>query len=240
MKVDVVWTPAGLDHLELEGRAVVVIDVLRSSTTILAALEAGARRVIPAASSEEAMRIATSLGRSHVLLCGERGGVKVEGYDLGNSPAEFAADVVAGATLVASTTNGTPAMGRAAMAPLLLIGCLRNVTATVRRVLASGLIPTFVCAGRQGVVSLDDAACAGLMVETLLEERWSRELSDGAVAARLVAAGLGPPDAAFLATTAAGQALVAIGLGGDLAYCAQRDASGVVPEMRDGALMLPG
>ncbi|MFQ5890273.1 MAG: 2-phosphosulfolactate phosphatase [Gemmatimonadota bacterium] len=239
MRIDVLWTPAGVTGIDLEGRVAVVVDVLRSATTILTALEAGARCAIPAESTEEAMRIANSLGRSNVLLCGERGGVKVEGYDLGNSPMEFTADRVAEATLVVSTTNGTPAMCRAAGADLLLIGCLRNMSSVVRRVRASGLAPAFVCAARHGTVSLDDAVCAGLMVRSFLSDDGQNELSDGARAALEVAAALGRPTADFLVTTAAGKALAEIGLVEDLPYCAAADVSSAVPEMRDGGLVLP-
>ena len=89
MKIDVFFTPLGLNAGDLAGRAVVVIDILRSTTTIVTALANGARAIIPAASSEEAVRLAGNLEKNGVILAGERKGVKIPGFALGNSPLEI-------------------------------------------------------------------------------------------------------------------------------------------------------
>ena len=88
MKIDVHFTPLGLGAADLAGRGVVVIDVLRATTTIITALANGAKAVIPAATSEEAVRLASNLEKDGVLLAGERRSVKIEGFALGNSPRE--------------------------------------------------------------------------------------------------------------------------------------------------------
>ncbi|NIP79971.1 MAG: hypothetical protein GWM90_12415, partial [Gemmatimonadetes bacterium] len=88
---------------------VVVVDVLRATSTIVEALANGARAVFPVATVDDAARIAQGIGRDSVLLCGERKGLRIEGFDLGNGPPEFGADRVAGSSLVMTTTNGTAA-----------------------------------------------------------------------------------------------------------------------------------
>src|SRR5439155_1175022 len=87
MKIDVHFTPLGLGAADLAGRGVVVIDVLRATTTIITALANGAKAVIPAATSEEAVRLASNLEKDGVLLAGERRSVKIEGFALGGSEA---------------------------------------------------------------------------------------------------------------------------------------------------------
>ena len=89
-----------------------MIDVLRSTTTIVHALAAGAREVIPCAQVEEARQIARQFPADQVVLGGERGGLAVKGFDLGNSPEDYTADRVRGKTLVITTTNGTRAMAQ--------------------------------------------------------------------------------------------------------------------------------
>ena len=95
MKIDVHFTPLGLSG-EVPGRAVVVLDVLRSTTTIVMALANGAKAVVPAASTEEAVRMTSNLQRDAYLLAGERKSLKIPGFALGNSPREMSSDAVAG------------------------------------------------------------------------------------------------------------------------------------------------
>ena len=117
MRVDVHFTRAEVDSAALAEATAVVINVLRATTTIVEALANGAVGVYPTVSAEDAVKLAASLGREDTLLCGERKGVKVDGFDLGNSPAEFTAEVVDGKKLVMSTTNGTRAFSSASEAP---------------------------------------------------------------------------------------------------------------------------
>lgn len=236
MRIDVLWTPAELEQVPALDRTCVVIDVLRSATTIATAIRNGARAVLPAESTEEALRIANSIGRDQVLLCGERQGVRIEGFDLGNSPAEFTPAVVGDRTLVMSTTNGTRLLSSIAMARMVLIAAFVNLSAVARR-LATADHPLIVCAGREGVVSVDDALCAGHLIEACLSRRKKKsgatELGDGAIAALALAGDKGCVDARFLRDTAAGRALERIGLGEDIEACASLDTNKAVPVLRE-------
>src|SRR5688500_9820769 len=131
MKLDVFLTPGEVAAPDTAERVVVVIDVLRATSSIVEAIGAGAKAIYPVGSIEEALRLANTLGRDQVLLCGERKCLPIEGFDLGNSPAEFTAERVGGRTLVMSTTNGTTAMALAAGASRVLIAAPLNLSAVV-------------------------------------------------------------------------------------------------------------
>lgn len=240
MRIDVLWVPAEVDTMDLGDRLVVVVDVLRATTSILAALEAGARGVIPVGSTEEAMRVADSRGRRGTLLCGERGGRRIEGFDLGNSPADYTPERVAEATLVYDTTNGTGAIRRARTASEVVLGSFWNLSAVADRIASTDRSAAVLCAGREGRVSLDDALCAGHLVEAVDERVGALETDDGAYGARALARRTGAPTASWLSGTAAGAALVEIGLEDDLERCARMDVSDGLPTLADGELALRG
>ncbi|HKK27292.1 MAG TPA: 2-phosphosulfolactate phosphatase [Gemmatimonadota bacterium] len=240
MRLGVRLLPSAVREEEVEGRVAVVIDVIRFSTSVLAALEAGAAEVRTAPSPGEAARLADGLGRSEVLLCGEVGGKPIEGWDLGNSPRELASGRVAGRTLVYSTTNGTRALERVRGAERVLVACFRNLGAVARRVRELGAPALLVCAGRDDRVGLDDAWCAGLLADRLAEEEARPELDDGARVAVAASRSLGTPDRDALAATGAGAALVRIGYGGDLDVCAEMDRTGAVPVLGESGLVLEG
>lgn len=235
MKARVCFNPTELDPGLLAGAVVVVIDVVRATTTMVEALANGARAIYPTASAEEAVKLASSLGREDTLLCGERKGVKVEGFHLGNSPSEFGAEVVRGKRLVMSTTNGTVALAGAMEARRVLACALTNLGAVADAVRDEEEL-TILCAGRMGRFSLDDAVCAGHLLRRLGADPEDTGHNDAAQAALALAAVI-DPDPAFLAGTEAGRALTAIGLEGDLEACGAVDRHPVVAEMRDRALI---
>lgn len=240
--VDVAWVPAELERLQLREWSVVVIDVIRATTSILTALEFGASRVIPAATDEEARHAYHGLPAGTGLLCGERRGTRIEGYDLGNSPREYAEADLAGKTLVYRTTNGTPAMRRSMSGRRLRLACFRNAGVISNTLLEDLGAPSahgvlLVCAGRLGRVSMDDAWCAGHLVERVRAGRSPLRLSDAARSAGQLARSLGLPTAARLAETSAGRALRSLGLAEDLEACADLDTSGVVPVWRGDAFI---
>lgn len=239
MKLDVLLTPGELLPGDIAARTVVVIDVLRASSTIVEALGAGARTLYPVSSIEEALKLANTLGREEVLLCGERKALPIDGFDLGNSPREFTADKVAGKTLVMSTTNGTATMTAASAAQRVVIGSFLNLSAVVADLARPKVEPVLVCSGREGKFGLEDAVCAGRIAAAVMarrkREKW--ELNDGAHAAVALAEQFADPEALF-AKTAAGKQLVEAGLEEDLAFCAQADRHPVVPVLHDRQITL--
>jgi 2-phosphosulfolactate phosphatase len=232
MTIDVFFSPAVVDEASVEGRTAVVIDVIRATSTLVEALANGARAIFPTVSTEEAVKLASSLGREDTLLCGERKGLKVEGFDLGNSPAEFTPGVVKGKQLVMTTTNGTRAFVASEGADRVFAASFLNLSAVSKALVDSSRL-VIVCSGRENRFALDDALCAGLLVRNALEkgaDGW--KLNDAA----RVAADLAEKytvDAEFLRSTAAGSALVDVGLETDLELCASVDRHDLLPEMRD-------
>lgn len=234
MRARVRFTVPELDPAELGGATVVVVDVLRATSTIAAALAAGARGIYPTATTEEAIALVQSLGRDDTILCGERRGERVEGYDLGNSPAEFTPEVVADRRLVMNTTNGTRAFLAAEGAARVLAVSFVNVGA-VARALAQVDDLLILCAGREDGFGLEDAVCAGALLRGAADP--SSAQFDDAARAAYVMAGRYSPDATFLGSTEAGRRLIELGLQGDLDWCARRDALQIVPEMLDRAIV---
>jgi len=242
VRIEVFFTPPEGYPTSLQDATVAVVDVVRATTSMVEALAHGARAVFPVVATEDAVRLAVSLGREDTLLCGERRGEKVEGFDLGNSPREYGPDVVADKRLVWSTTNGTRAFAAAGEAGRVVAAAFTNLSACAREVADTEHV-VVQCAGRLGRFALEDALCAGYLVNRLVESRDAvgetrPELDDAARAARALAQAVEPTQA-FLASTEGGAKLVEIGLGEDLAVCARVDHHDVVPELMDQALTLP-
>jgi 2-phosphosulfolactate phosphatase len=166
----------------------VAIDVLRATSTLTVALQNGACRVVPAATPAEAF--ARREREPDALICGEREGRKVVGFDLGNSPFEYDRATVAGRVLVFASTNGSPALRAAARARRIVAGAFVNAEAAAAAVAADEEV-VVVCAGKLGGFALEDAACAGRLVARLAA-RGARP----AGAAAALALALAPRDAA--------------------------------------------
>ncbi len=228
---DVVLVPTAGEVADVAGRRVAVIDVLRATTVILVALERGACRVVPVAELDAARRLRAELPAA--LLAGERGGFPPEGFDYGNSPVELAGADLAGRTIVLTTTNGTLAVRRAGAAASIVAASLRNAGAAARALAGAGAPVTLVCAGTEGAFTIEDFYCAGLIARDLAAA--GRSLSDLAWAAVLLAE---RPVAEVVneRTCSHVRTLIRRGLGADLPYCLEVDASTAVPTFApDGA-----
>lgn len=165
---------------DFAGRAVVVVDILRATTTIVYALAAGAREVIPLLEIDEARERAKAIGIGKAMLGGERGGKKIAGFNLGNSPSEYTADVVGGKTVLFTTTNGTRAMQMCQQASRVLIGSFVNFSAVCRE-LAKEKHVDILCAGTDGQITREDVLFAGAVIDDLVRNaRAPLELSDQA------------------------------------------------------------
>jgi 2-phosphosulfolactate phosphatase len=238
MKLDVILTPGETGPGALAGRPVVVLDILRASTSIVEALAAGAKSVFPVGSIEEALRMANTFGRDEVLLAGERRCLPIEGFDLGNSPREYTRERVSGKILVMTTTNGTAAMALTVNASRVLIGSMLNIGAVISELIRSEADPVFLCAGRERYFALEDAACAGEFARRLMAERpgdWV--LNDGARAAIALASEFGTGEEVF-ALAEGGRSIVEAGLPEDLPFCAQENVRDIVPVLQERSITL--
>jgi 2-phosphosulfolactate phosphatase len=238
MRLDVYLTPGEVVPADVLDRAVVVLDILRATTSMVQALSAGARSIYPVSSIEEALRLANTFGRDEVILCGERKCLPIEGFDLGNSPPEFTTERVGGKTLVMTTTNGTAAFALTGGASRVLVGSLLNAGALVDHLVRTEADPVMICAGRERHFGLDDATCAGYLASRLMQARpgeW--RLNDGALAAMTLAEQFGVDERMFR-QTAAGRLILNAGLEKDLDFCAQVDTLQVLPVLQERNIVL--
>lgn len=234
--------PRDVDEQELAGRVVIVIDVLRATTTICCALAAGAQVVVPFRTIEETLAAAERIGRRNVVLGGERGGKPIEGFDLGNSPREYTPETIRGRPVYITTTNGTQALYHARFAKRVVAGAIVNLSAVVSSVRDAPQVD-ILCAGTDSEWTGEDVLAAGGFVAGLRDYAKGRgELNENAVKAgnhwRLLqngAAASGRTIAQSLSNwfsgCRGGQNLVEVGLQRDLSDCAQIDALDMVPEL---------
>lgn len=234
--IDVAFTPEEIARSDMAGVAAVVIDVVRASTTIVTALANGARGVVPVATPAEAAARARAWPGG-ALVGGERGGAPPPGFDCGNSPAEYTAARVGGRTVVLTTTNGTRALLAIEGAGRVAVGGFVNASAVLRWLARDPTDVLLVCAGETGRFCLEDASCAGLLVEGLRAARPGAVLSDSARAAGIVFRHYARDLGWMLDEAAWARMLVAQGRGADLPLCVARDAFPVVPVARDGVLV---
>jgi len=213
--VHVAFTPGEATNAQLG----IVVDVLRATSTIAQALASGYERIYCCREVEEARALRDRLGEG--LLGGERNAVRVDGFDVGASPREFLGDPQA-STVIFSTTNGTRTiLETAARADEVLLGSLLNLNAVAAAARERGDDVLIVCAGFQGTFALDDAYCAGRIVQLL-----GAEASDSAKAADAIARAWPDAHDGLLARTYGPP-----GLEEDIAFCAQVSVLEVVPRL---------
>lgn len=233
MKLEVLFSPAGFVPHEAAGRAVFVIDVLRATTTICAALHNGARAVVPVSTAEEATRLAQTLGPEDVVLAGERGSERIPGFALGNSPLEMAESAVRGKTLVMTTTNGTAALLAAQGARETYVASAANLAvagAKAHELWTERKDLMILCAGRESRFALEDAYAAGrLAYEALGRRRTRKGLNDAALVAVDLVRRYGMSWERPFTLCLAGRHLTRLGMANDVADAGRENAYPVLP-----------
>jgi 2-phosphosulfolactate phosphatase len=226
---------------QLAGSAVAVIDVLRATTTAIAALANGAREVLPCLTIEEAHKRAARFASGEALLGGERGGLAIEGFDLGNSPLEYTPEVVAGKSVVLTTTNGTKALLHCRAAAEIVLAAFVNLSAAAEFLSQAarkrGSSIDLVCSGTDGQVTREDVLLAGGLAAAIAAEgNW--QLSDSAAIARDAwqqvsgtASGeeLNARLLPALIASRGGTNLCGLGMQADIEFAAQVDRFSLVP-----------
>lgn len=223
--------PEAIPAAALAGGVVVVIDLLRATTTIVHALAHGARAVVPTASIEEALAVTSRWPVSEQLLGGERHGVTIAGFDLDNSPFSYSADRVRGKTIVFTTTNGTRAMRWASQAAEIRIGAFANLTAICDSLRDETRPVHLLCAGTDYRISAEDLLVAGAIADRLVD---SFELTVETQIFREFWRARGMSDISrlqTLRTSAGGRNLVELGFERDIERASLIDLYAVVPSL---------
>lgn len=235
MRIDVVTYNQSIDPESLAGSTAIVIDVLRCTSVIAAALANGAEKVIPVLEPEDAMALASMLGRNNCILGGERGCNKLPGFDNGNSPLEYTEGSVKGKTVVISTSNGTTAIRGVCRAKAVLLGAISNCAAVASAAYKEGLDVLFVCSGTNRKPSADDYCAAGAIIAELLKLDPTCILSDIAIVCRFLYQSLQNGDF-DLRQTFHCKRLYDLGYGADIEYCLTPNSVNVVPVYTDGEI----
>jgi len=200
----------------------------------------GAREVIPAVSPSAAIDLVSEMRRDDVILCGERSGNLVEGFDLGNSPGEFTRAKVEGKTLVFGSNNGSPAVVSATVAKSVYLCGFVNIDKIIEKIeeLSNPSPIAILCAGKRDSFALEDAICGGLVLKKLLTLYKDKvSYNDAGKAARLLNDDFGDNILDLLHATDHGQYLTEIGLGDDIEPCADLNSVSVVPLLHEGKLI---
>jgi 2-phosphosulfolactate phosphatase len=237
--LDTLLIPEEIKNKELAGKLVVVIDVLRASSTIVTALANGCRGFIPILSPEQVKEEAKQFEKERVLLGGEREGKKIEGFHLGNSPREYEREVVKDKTIIFSTTNGVKTLEMVKDAHRIIIGSFLNLGAVCNYCTNFQGEILIICAGKEGQFSLEDAACAGGIINSLRDVfPVTYGEADANFTAQLLYEKFNHNILEILRKSQHGRYLESIGLGEDLKFCSQLDFFHIVPVFRDGIISI--
>lgn len=241
MRVNVLFSPVIADELFFTGKTVIVIDVLRASTTIVTALQNGAKEVVPVATVEFGVKISGGMFGGQTLLGGERNTRKVEGFALGNSPLEYTREIVTGKTIILYTTNGSKAIVKAKFAENLYICTYLNLTSVAEQIIRTGKDFEILCAGKSNSFSMEDSVCAGRLIREVINRKDDLVITDTAKASVSLNNSFGKDPFEMLKESEHGKLLLQNGFEEDLKYAAGIDTSNVIPYLATNVLKpLPG
>jgi 2-phosphosulfolactate phosphatase len=234
--VDLFFNSRAFTEEELRGKTVVVIDVLRACSTIVTALAYGAKGVVPVRDLVEAGPFTRNLDPTRFVMCGERDGVKIDGYHFGNSPLEFQPSDVAEKTMVLSTTNGTMAITRASLAKNLYIASLLNAGAVAEQMKSTEQELFFICAGWKNRLSLEDILCAGYMLTEIFGNELPENTRDGARVAHALYDTSKDRITDIVQASNHASRLRELNYGDDIEYCCELNKFNLVPVLREGVI----
>lgn len=234
-QLEVCLSPALLHLFDTQDRIVVIIDVFRATSTIAAALDNGAKSVVPVASVEECIKLGNELPDS--ITAGERNGKVVEGLEHGNSPSEYSKEFVAGKNLVLTTTNGTKLLHMVEGAANIVTGSFLNLSAVCDYLIAQNKSVLLGCAAWKDRFNLEDTLFAGMVVNRVKDHFDIN--CDSAYAAAQLHNSIGTQQPIeFLKDSAHYKRLSVYGLQSDMEYCASIDKHNVLPILKGNKLLI--
>lgn len=235
--LDVFFSVQSFQEEELRGKSAVIIDVLRASSTIVAALNNGAKKIIPVEDMDGAMRIARSMDQDDYLLCGEKNGQKIEGYHLGNSPLEYDRKTVEDKTIILNTTNGTKAIKKANLANRIYVGCFLNQKSILKALEEHDDAVVLICSGWQGRLSLEDTLFAGSLISKMCKGKLPENTKDGVKVAFGLFEKFGDDLEGAIGGSDHAKRLKELVPEDDIPFTSQVDKFDVLPGMKDGILI---
>lgn len=229
MTVDVITSAAEVTYEKVMHKSVAVIDVFRATSVIVEALHNGAKSIVPVVNVEEALLMREKVGNESALLGGERNTVKIDGFDLDNSPSMYREPTIAGKTIIFTTTNGTRAIFNSRGANSILVASFLNMTAVCSALAANNRDVVLVCAGRDDIFTAEDGLCAGAMVNILVSD-YGFQTTDIAEVLQHMYANASSDLISRLESTTHYRDISARGYKDDIQFCLQRDIYDIVPK----------
>lgn len=212
---------------------VIMIDVLRASSTVCAALFNNAKEVISTETPEKAIKIYSSLSKESRFLGGERNSIKVDGFDAGNSPFEYTRDKVSNKSVILTTTNGTQIFQKAKFAEHKLVGAFVNFSAIIGFIKSKTQEKnhriSFLCAGTNGRMAYEDTLCAGAFIDEIHKFLPDYSLTDTADASKNLYNLHSENMQEFIKQKQHPKSLIELGLVDDVDFCLTKDSFPVVP-----------
>ena len=229
--IEVCLSPELIHLFDLKGKTVVVVDILRATSCMTTAFAHDINSMKPVATLEECK----ALKQEGYYIAAERGGQKVEGFDIGNSPFSYMEPQLNGANVAVTTTNGTLAITKSMAANDVLIGSFLNISGVAKKVIELGQDLIIHCAGWKGSVNAEDTLFAGALIN-LLTDSYEMSADDATVAHALYQQHKGNM-LAYVAQSSHAQRLQAFGIMKDIEFCLETDRYEVVPYLKDGSII---
>lgn len=234
--LDVFSSAHSFQEEDLRDKTVVMIDVLRASSTMVTALHNGAKGVIPVGDMGDASKISHNLDNKSFLLSGEKDGIKIDGYDLTNSPLEHTQELVKNKTVILNTTNGTKAIKRSGHADKIIVGCFLNLATIVEYLKQIDRDVVLVCAGWRGRLSIEDLLCAGNIIYELCSGTLPKSARDGAKVVFGLYEKFADDIENSIKSSNYAVRLKDIVSEEDISYCCQRSILQVLPVLNEGII----
>ena len=237
MKIDIIISADDINESKLENKIAIVIDMFRATSVITTALSNGCKEVIPFLTIEESKEYADTLNRDEYILGGERKAVKIEGFDLSNSPLEYTKEVVKDKSVLMTTTNGTRTLAKCGAAKRIFIAAMINGKAVAEKLAEINEDVVIVNAGTNGNFSMDDYICSGYIINEILKIRKNVELTDIAKTANMIYES-NTDIISYVKEANHYSVMRSLGLDDDINYCIKKDIIDIVPEYKDGRIRI--
>lgn len=224
-KVEICFSPELIHLHSLKGKIVVVVDIFRATSTMVAALANGVSEIRTFADLEECRQMSDQ----GYLIAGERNGLIAEGFELGNSPIAYLNDAYAGQKLAMTTTNGTLAISKSSEADEIVIGAFPNLSATVSYLQTRDQDILIHCSGWKGMFNLEDSLYAGALAKSL--EATHEAAEDGAIAMKALFEKEGYDLKGFLSQASHAKRLQNHNIESDIDFCLTLDLYDLVAKL---------
>lgn len=231
--IEVCFSPILYKSRECKESIVVVIDILRATTAICTAFQNGVKEIIPVATVKEA----EEYKKKGFLVGAERNGMKLDGFDFGNSPYDYIGNYLKNKTIVLTTTNGTQAINTSKDAYKVVIGAFTNITVLCHWLLQQEKNILLLCSGWKNRFNMEDSVFAGAVVSRLTKEKHYDKLADSALAARYLFESANDKPFRLLANSSHRRRLAELNLKKDIKYSLTLDQTDIIPYLQDGKIV---